>query len=412
MMAALGYVGGAIGQPQDVTIAVTGAGPSYDEAKEDAVKRALQYAVKQLVLVDRVVSGDQLLLDRVLSTRNGYVERYSEKSHQLGGNGHTVTAEITVSATRIENFLGIVSSGAGEVSGALLGQEVERRLAQDKAVEAQARARGEILNRLFERFPMNAVEVTLKKANVSGTNAKKLVLEIEQSYKSSFIKALEETLRALSLHECDIRYEAAYGTFWFAGKKFLCPYDDPDGFYAIVRRHMPPSYPEGLSYAQICIAQPEKATARCFLLDHGRYLRGSAVNKGRLQLIGTFVDQAGRTALSGKRCMEVVDRRGDLNKENALGIMLETRFASSLGALRGDAAVWNGFHISTKPLLYEVEVDFVDVDLKRAARFVGVAAWKRDGGVVGLTSRDKTPMDPCDLVDEAVRNLGTKAAIQ
>jgi hypothetical protein len=61
-------------QESNLMVSVVGFGPTYDEAKADAVKKALQYAFKQLVIVDRIVSGNDLLRDRILSTSNGYIE--------------------------------------------------------------------------------------------------------------------------------------------------------------------------------------------------------------------------------------------------------------------------------------------------------------------------------------------------
>jgi hypothetical protein len=55
-----------------IEVSVTGTGPTYEEAKADTVKKALQLALKQLVIVDRIVSENEVVRDRVLSTSSSF----------------------------------------------------------------------------------------------------------------------------------------------------------------------------------------------------------------------------------------------------------------------------------------------------------------------------------------------------
>jgi hypothetical protein len=149
----------AQGQTANVSVEVTGAGSSYDEAKSDAIRAALQSCVKQLVVADRVVNNESVVLDRVLSTMNGFVEKYEEKSVRKDDQGVTVQAEITISASRIENFVGFTTGPQGQINGGGMFAEANRRTAQTQAEDLQSEARGEIFDRLYRGFPTEALEI-------------------------------------------------------------------------------------------------------------------------------------------------------------------------------------------------------------------------------------------------------------
>jgi hypothetical protein len=115
--------------------------------------------MKQLVIVDRVISGDTLVRDRVMSTMNGYIEQFTQKEAHRTNTGYAVAADVTVSASRIENFIGLSVGSAGRVEGTTLLAEQNRRLAQLRAERLQAQARGEIFDRIFRGFPSQVAVV-------------------------------------------------------------------------------------------------------------------------------------------------------------------------------------------------------------------------------------------------------------
>lgn len=401
----------AAAQASNVTVEVTGVGPTYDEAKIDAVKNALQYAFKQLVIVDRIISGNDVLRDRVLSTSNGYVERYREKNSKRTDLGYSVEAEITVSATRIENFLGVVTGGGGRISGPLIDQEVQRRIAQDRVMDVQSQARGEIFDRMFENYPMGAVELKLQKVSISPRDPNILVLELEQSYKPRFVQTMEETLRALSIHECEINYPRVGGFFSLTSKYYLCPYADKEASSARIRPHLPSSSSSKSVFGNVCIGYDQKNKAKCFLLDNGKYLKSRAVNNARFQIVGQFIDSNGQNALVHDRCISI-GGRGHISFKESLGVYLDPRQATTLRVMGHSVNLWKGFHLSTGRLAFQVEIDAAAVNLQRASHFIAVAGMMtRDGQFVGLTSPPNQSKDPCDLVDDAVRQhtLSTSA---
>lgn len=388
---------------ESVTVEVRGFGPTYEAAKADAVKNALQLALSQLVIVDRIVSENQVLRDRVISTSNGYVDRYQEQSLSSDEHGFSVDAAITVSATRIQNLLGVVTGGGGKVTGAMLGGEIQRRLAQQAALENQAEARQQIFERIFENYPLSSVNIELKNVSISTKNASVLILDLEQTYKKEFLQGLEETLSALAIHQC--RYDHPRNSlFSLLGAVVLCPYKDEIALREVMSSHLPEKeLPFAPTYSTVCIGQPAQNQVRCFILDHGARLTNRSVKNEGFQLFGTFVDETGRSALKKKSCLKI-GSRAHLGFERSLAARLDTRGVISYLWSGQRVRMWNGFHLTTEPIRFHVEIDASEVDLRRASRFIAVAGMvTQNENLVGLTAERSQAVGACEVVADAVR---------
>ncbi len=83
----------------------------------------------KLVIADRVVSDDKVLRDTVMSTMNGFVDKCEVIRTFKDGGDIAVEADITVSNSRIQNFLGTSIGGAGPVRGSDLAASLQGELA-------------------------------------------------------------------------------------------------------------------------------------------------------------------------------------------------------------------------------------------------------------------------------------------
>jgi len=187
----------------NATVTVTGFGATVDEARTSAIRQALQQTITQLVVVERAIKNDQLLRDNVFSTMNGYVERFTQRSLDKTANGVEITADIVVSASRIENFIGIPQGSSASVEGLSLLAESNRELAQRKA-------RGEIFDRVLRGFPTTVSEVRITDINHSESDPGTLSVGFELTFKPVFIRSLTETMRALSISSCEVFPSSAW----------------------------------------------------------------------------------------------------------------------------------------------------------------------------------------------------------
>ena len=186
----------------NVAVTVTGTGPTLDLAKSDATRQALQQTISQLVVVDREISGNSVVRDRVISTMNGYIENFVVRREIKTGAEFSVTADVVVSASRIENFLGIVTSAGGAFDGSGLFAEQARRKAQAEADILQQKARGEIFDTVLRALPSKAISIKTTEITLSDKNPEITKIKVEITYKPEFIKALTGSVEALSVMKC------------------------------------------------------------------------------------------------------------------------------------------------------------------------------------------------------------------
>lgn len=186
----------------NVEVTVKGTGATVEIAKSDAIRQALQLTISQLVVVDREIRGNAVLRDRVLSTMNGYVERFVVRDEVAVSGGFSLTADITVSASRIENFIGLVSSEDGRLDGNIILAEQSRRNAQAQAEILQRKARGELFDNALRDFPSKAISINVEGIKLSDKDPNLLDISVEVSLKPEFADAFEGMVSALSSAKC------------------------------------------------------------------------------------------------------------------------------------------------------------------------------------------------------------------
>lgn len=397
-------------EDRGIEVSVTGHGETYDDARGDAIRRALQQALTQLVIVDRVISNDDVLRDRVLSTSNGYVERYVEVSRNVSDHGVVVAARITVSPTRIQNFIGIPTSTGGAVAGKLINEEMQRAQAQQLARKAQAKARSEILTKIFDDFPTGAYDISLESVSVSPKNPAKLIVKLEQKFKPGFVSMVEGTLSALSIQTCKYKGKPPRGREIDYG----CPWTDTKSWNEIVSPYMSDYYEGEYIFRRACLELADAHEVHCYLLSDGiKFDRGS-LHFGHPWVAGTFIDDAGRNAMHSKEC--VLARNPSNNKSwKTMHIYVNDRnFHGGMSRVpekKGHAGYAESFNLSTGKLHFEIEIDSALVNLEKANHFIAVIGFlSRKGEFYSLSDSGGTGI-PCELVNDAVKLYSARKSI-
>jgi hypothetical protein len=172
------------------TIRVAGEGATIYEARQEAIRQALQIAVRQLVVAQRVVSNDKLVLDKVSSTMNGFVNRFTiVKAEKIRGN-LKIEAEVEVSDSRIENFV-------GGVSGSRTTVDTDNVLASIQNEKLLREARGQVALSLFGDFPGRAIKASPVKLSLAPDNPDDLIYQTELQWDPVFLKTLTGSLKAI-----------------------------------------------------------------------------------------------------------------------------------------------------------------------------------------------------------------------
>lgn len=192
------------GATSTVVVDVVGYGSTVNEARADAVRQAMQAALSQLVVSDIAVDGDTVLRDRVQSTMNGFVDRVEETNMRREGDEIVISSRITVSTTRIANFLGL-QSAAASVDGLSLLSELNRETEQRSAV-------AEILARSFRGFPSKAIETTITSIKPSPKNPDEVLIDFSFAPSREWLKSLDDTLQALAVSSHRFSFNTQRGT--------------------------------------------------------------------------------------------------------------------------------------------------------------------------------------------------------
>lgn len=265
-------------------VVVTGRGPSPSEAHNDAVRQALQQTVKQLVFADRSVENEKVVRDRVMSTMNGYVEAYRvlKKEFDAKDGLFTQEEEITVSLTRIENFLGIAKGASAELKGGLLSDDATREI-------AQRNLRGIIFDRLLTGLPSSAFEISFGSPSPDQRDPTQFNFQVSVKLSDRWLNSLRTGLKAIAVDYAQgVSVEKGYG---------------PPTAESVAGRFL--KGPVGSS--KFCILQ--RSGVECFLLPPGHYGRTSMIGRQEselnfetpdLLLALRFVDADGKSTISGR----------------------------------------------------------------------------------------------------------------
>ena len=178
-------------QGTTVVVTVTGYGATSSDARNDAIRQALQRTMQQLIVVDRVIKDDAIIRDKIMSTMNGYIEQFEELETKEEGQQVAIKAKVTVSSSRIENYIAKDAGGGGQVAGSALSAESERAIAQRKT-------RGEVFDRLFRGFPGKVIDVKVLSIKPSANDPSDFEFTKEIRFSPEWIRSLKSGLRGLT----------------------------------------------------------------------------------------------------------------------------------------------------------------------------------------------------------------------
>jgi formylglycine-generating enzyme required for sulfatase activity len=194
----LSVLSGFAAAQSDAAVRVTGRGETPFEARQDAVRQALQQKVDQLVISQQIVEGDRLTLDKISSTMNGFVNQFTPIRRYEDKALYFVEADVVVSESRIENFI-------GSVKGARTNVNSENILAGVQAEKLAREARSEMIRSLFLGFPADVMEASSPSFKINDNNPELINFQLEARWAPGFLKTIEEGLRALDARHVDCR---------------------------------------------------------------------------------------------------------------------------------------------------------------------------------------------------------------
>jgi hypothetical protein len=137
-----------------VTLVVSGQGKTQDEAKQNALRSAIEQAFGTFISSKTEILNDNLVKDEIVSIANGNIQKFDIISEvQIPDGGYATTLKATVSVTKLTSFVeskGVEVEFKGSLFGANLRQQKLNEEAEYKAILNLCQTSNEILSKSLD----------------------------------------------------------------------------------------------------------------------------------------------------------------------------------------------------------------------------------------------------------------------
>jgi hypothetical protein len=116
-----------------VTLTVSGSGKTQDDAKQSALRSAIEQAFGAFISTKTEILNDNLVKDEIVSVANGNIQKFEIVSQvEIPNNGYAMTLNVTVSISKLTSFA--QSKGVSiEVKGGLFAANIIQQELNEKA---------------------------------------------------------------------------------------------------------------------------------------------------------------------------------------------------------------------------------------------------------------------------------------
>ena len=110
-----------------LTLTVSGQGQTQDEAKQNALRNAIEQAFGTFISSNTEILNDELVKDEIVSIANGNIQKFDVISEvQIPDGGHAITLKATVSVSKLTSF--VESKGVvAELKGSLFAYNINQQ---------------------------------------------------------------------------------------------------------------------------------------------------------------------------------------------------------------------------------------------------------------------------------------------
>jgi hypothetical protein len=175
----------------DAAVRVTGRGETAYEARQDAVRQALQQTIEQLVISQQVVKNDRLTRDKIISTMNGFVSQFTPVRRYSDNGIMVIEADVIVSKKRVENFVGLEKGNRANIKS-------ENIIAAAQAEKLARTIRAEIAIAMLQDLSGDMLEISSAKFAPNQDNPDMLDMTVEIDWSHDFIESVYFGLRGLA----------------------------------------------------------------------------------------------------------------------------------------------------------------------------------------------------------------------
>lgn len=122
-----------------VTLVVSGQGKTQDEAKQNALRSAIEQAFGTFISSKTEILNDNLVKDEIVSVANGNIQKFEIISEvQIPNGGYATSLKATVSVTKLTSFVeskGVTTEFKGSLFAFNVNQQILNEKNEIKAIE-------------------------------------------------------------------------------------------------------------------------------------------------------------------------------------------------------------------------------------------------------------------------------------
>lgn len=171
------------------TVNVTSTGRTFDEAKNNGFKQAVEIAVGAVVLSTSESRNDKLVRDDILKHSSGYVDDYTILNKIIEPNKVTLVMEVKVGNSRIAERLISIQSSDGKLQG-------DKLYTQQKTYRENRNTGDRLLREVLNDYPKHALNIKKGSVEFKVDRERNIVIVVpyELRWNYNYLVALNEVL--------------------------------------------------------------------------------------------------------------------------------------------------------------------------------------------------------------------------
>lgn len=408
------------------TVEVRATGATRSEARDEAVRTALQATVSQLVIADRLVSDSELINNDIYATQNGFVTGFSvleESRNELGE--YDIHARVTVSDETIVNYVALQDGGKTSFDGASLFAEVRRGEGQRQ-----------VISNMFERFargyPFDVVSLSMTGIQPVEGHSDRVVASLITESDDDYFIAMQQFLERVARGSYRTSYRFRRG---FHYPRMNNTWSAPSTYATTKVCMIPRPWVREirfLGHVTSGVNQQGEVNGRCYILpagDHSSFfwnwsgLHASALSGigsgGAISFLVAFLDDQGRSVVrphaEGRIAGCLLVGGGGNYPNTGIHMKQNESWSPTMGlAFRASRQNEHNGRFGAQPstmVFSDVESAFnvvfstASVDFERAESFRGRPVFTfrdRNGGYRVMSDLAGPPADPNKLCSELI----------
>jgi len=191
-----------------VTVTVSGQGKTQEEAKQSALRNAIEQAFGAFISSKTEILNDELVKDEIVSVSNGNIQKFEVISEiQIPDVGYATTLKAIVSVTKLTTF---IESKGGELEfkGSLFSFNIKQQILNEKSEQKAILDLLNVIKKLIDRsfdYSINSGTPEAVKNNNENWNIPIIITVKTNDNFLNMYNYLVKTLKSISLSEIEVQ---------------------------------------------------------------------------------------------------------------------------------------------------------------------------------------------------------------